>query len=102
MTATSPSSPLKTFTAPTSTSSLELHPKTPLTPYRVEEAKHVFGSDDDTHPGTKHLFNTAKEFYVGGSLEAVNRLEHYDFLDLRCKCQPATVASPAHIAQLCP
>ncbi|KAH0596945.1 hypothetical protein MHUMG1_05253 [Metarhizium humberi] len=49
----------------------------------VKEAKEVFGSDDDTHPGIKHLFSVAKEFYVGGKLEAVARLEHYDFLDLR-------------------
>ncbi|KAG6038723.1 Sulfate adenylyltransferase [Claviceps citrina] len=52
-------------------------------PDKVKEAKEVFGSDDDTHPGVKHLFGVAKEFYVGGKLEAVNRLEHYDFLDLR-------------------
>src|SRR5262249_38056520 len=52
---------------------------------RVKEAKLVFGSDDDTHPGIKYLFSTAKDFYVGGKLEAVNRLEHYDFLELRCK-----------------
>ncbi|KAK7419415.1 Sulfate adenylyltransferase [Neonectria punicea] len=52
-------------------------------PDKVKEAKLVFGSDDDTHPGVKYLFSTAKEFYLGGKLEAVNRLEHYDFLDLR-------------------
>ncbi|OAQ68374.1 sulfate adenylyltransferase [Pochonia chlamydosporia 170] len=52
-------------------------------PDKVKEAKEVFGSDDDTHPGVKHLFSAAKEFYVGGKLEAVARLEHYDFLDLR-------------------
>ncbi|QUC19867.1 uncharacterized protein UV8b_04108 [Ustilaginoidea virens] len=52
-------------------------------PDKVKEAKEVFGSDDDSHPGVKHLFNVAKEFYVGGKLEAVSRLEHYDFLDLR-------------------
>lgn len=57
---------------------------------RVKEAKEVFGSDDDTHPGTKHLFSVAKEFYVGGKLEAVARLEHYDFLDLRCKPTKST------------
>jgi sulfate adenylyltransferase len=45
----------------------------------------VFGSDDDTHPGVKHLFSVAKDFYIGGKLEAISRLEHYDFLDLRCK-----------------
>ncbi|KAK0390753.1 hypothetical protein NLU13_0256 [Sarocladium strictum] len=52
-------------------------------PDKVKEAVEVFGSDDDTHPGVKHLFTIAKEFYVGGKLEAINRLEHYDFLDLR-------------------
>lgn len=51
---------------------------------RVQEAKLVFGSDDDTHPGIKHLFSVARDFYVGGKLEAISRLEHYDFLDLRC------------------
>lgn len=64
---------------------------------RVKEAKEVFGSDDDTHPGVKHLFSVAKEFYVGGKLEAINRLEHYDFLDLRCKPeepQPTCQCSP--------
>ncbi|KHO00976.1 Sulfate adenylyltransferase [Metarhizium album ARSEF 1941] len=52
-------------------------------PDKVKEAKEVFGSDDDTHPGIKHLFSVSKEFYLGGKLEAVARLEHYDFLDLR-------------------
>ncbi|KAF4984432.1 hypothetical protein FZEAL_395 [Fusarium zealandicum] len=52
-------------------------------PDKVNEAKKVFGSDDDTHPGVKYLFSSAKEFYVGGKLEAIDRLEHYDFLDLR-------------------
>lgn len=31
----------------------------------------------------KYLFNIAHEYYVGGKLEAVNRLQHYDFVDLR-------------------
>ncbi|PNY29436.1 Sulfate adenylyltransferase [Tolypocladium capitatum] len=52
-------------------------------PDKVKEAMDVFGSDDDTHPGVRHLIYAAREFYVGGKLEAVNRLEHYDFLDLR-------------------
>ncbi|KAL5598329.1 hypothetical protein BROUX41_003612 [Berkeleyomyces rouxiae] len=52
-------------------------------PDKVNEAIKVFGSDDDTHPGVKHLFDVAQEFYIGGKVEAVNRLAHYDFLDLR-------------------
>ena len=53
---------------------------------RVLEAKEVFGSDDEAHPAVKYLFRTAADFYVGGKVEAVNRLQHYDFVDLRCKC----------------
>lgn len=52
---------------------------------RVNESIKVFGSDDDTHPGVKYLLSTAKQFYVGGKVEAIQRLEHYDFLDLRCE-----------------
>jgi sulfate adenylyltransferase len=54
-----------------------------LSENRVNEAIKVFGSDDDTHPGVKYLLSTAKDYYVGGKLEAIQRLEHYDFLDLR-------------------
>ena len=47
----------------------------------------MFGSsDDETHPAIKYLFRSVQQFYVGGSIEAVDRLEHYDFLDLRCEC----------------
>lgn len=50
---------------------------------RVKEAKEVFGGDAD-HPAVKYLNNTAGEFYVGGKVDAVNRLEHYDYVALRC------------------
>lgn len=53
--------------------------------YRVLEAKEVFGSDDEAHPAIKYLFRTAGEYYVGGKVEAINRLQHYDFVDLRCR-----------------
>jgi sulfate adenylyltransferase len=49
----------------------------------VEEAKQVFGGDEE-HPAVKYLYNTAQEFYVGGKIDAVNRLEHYDYVALRC------------------
>ncbi|KLU90655.1 sulfate adenylyltransferase [Magnaporthiopsis poae ATCC 64411] len=51
-------------------------------PDKQLEAKEVFGGDPE-HPAVNYLLNTAKEFYVGGTLEAVNRLQHYDFVDLR-------------------
>ncbi len=52
-------------------------------PDKVKEAKEVFGGDEE-HPAVKYLNNTAGEFYVGGKLDAINRLEHYDYVALRC------------------
>jgi ATP sulfurylase len=54
-----------------------------LTVYRTKEAREVFGGDEE-HPAVKYLYNTAREFYVGGKLDAINRLEHYDYVALRC------------------
>lgn len=56
---------------------------------RVLEAKEVFGGDEE-HPAVSYLYNTAREFYVGGKVEAINRLQHYDFVDLRCKTPSRT------------
>jgi len=52
-------------------------------PDKAKEAKEVLGGDEE-HPAIKYLFNTAKEFYVGGKLDAVNKLDHYDYVGLRC------------------
>ncbi|KXJ90557.1 sulfate adenylyltransferase [Microdochium bolleyi] len=52
-------------------------------PNKELEATEVFGGVDETHPAVKYLFKEAGDFYVGGKVEAINRLEHYDFLDLR-------------------
>jgi ATP sulfurylase len=54
-----------------------------LTFYRKKEAREVFGGDEE-HPAVKYLYNTAREFYIGGKLDAINRLEHYDYVALRC------------------
>jgi sulfate adenylyltransferase len=51
--------------------------------HRQKEAKEVFGGDEE-HPAIKYLHNTVKEFYVGGKVDAVNRLDHYDYGALRC------------------
>lgn len=52
------------------------------TPDKNKEAKEVFGGDAD-HPAVKYLFNTAGDVYVGGKLEAIDRLMHYDYVALR-------------------
>ncbi|KAL3426100.1 Sulfate adenylyltransferase [Phlyctema vagabunda] len=51
-------------------------------PDKVKEAKEVFGGDLE-HPAVKYLNNTAGEYYVGGKIDAINRLEHYDYVALR-------------------
>ncbi|KAK6063000.1 sulfate adenylyltransferase [Seiridium cupressi] len=51
-------------------------------PDKELEAKEVFGGDEE-HPAVAYLYKTAGEFYVGGKIEAINRLQHYDFVDLR-------------------
>ena len=54
-----------------------------LTSSRKKEGKDVFGGDEE-HPAIKYLYNTVEEFYVGGKVEAVNKLDHYDYVALRC------------------
>ena len=51
-------------------------------PDKQKEAKEVFGGDPD-HPAVKFLFNQTGKFYVGGKIEAIDRLMHYDYVGLR-------------------
>lgn len=51
---------------------------------RTKEALKVLGGDDE-HPAIRYLHDTAGEFYVGGKLDAISRLSHYDYVGLRCK-----------------
>lgn len=66
--------------------------------HRALEAKEVFGSDDEAHPAIKYLFRTAGDYYVGGKVEAINRLQHYDFVDLRCRS--SLLATPLEMSLL--
>ncbi|KAH0844557.1 sulfate adenylyltransferase [Fonsecaea monophora] len=51
-------------------------------PDKKKEAQEVFGGDPE-HPAIKYLMQSTKEFYVGGKIEAVNKLNHYDYVALR-------------------
>jgi hypothetical protein len=53
-----------------------------LTLYRQKEAKEVLGGDPE-HPAVKYLFEQTHENYVGGKIEAIDRLMHYDYVALR-------------------
>lgn len=51
-------------------------------PDKTVEAEKVFRGDPE-HPAIKYLNNIVKEYYVGGKLQAINRLNHYDYVALR-------------------
>ena len=51
-------------------------------PDKKKEADKVFGGDPE-HPAIKYLNDSTKELYVGGKVQAVNRLNHYDYVALR-------------------
>ena len=55
---------------------------TRLTLNRAREAREVFGGDCE-HPAIKYLNNTVKDHYVGGKIQAITRLNHYDYVALR-------------------
>ena len=49
---------------------------------RQREAKDVFGGDEE-HPAIRYLMHKTHDYYMGGKLDAISRLEHYDYVDLR-------------------
>ncbi|KAH8703769.1 ATP sulfurylase [Talaromyces proteolyticus] len=51
-------------------------------PDKTKEAQLVFGGDEE-HPAIKYLNTQVQEFYIGGKVEAVNKLNHYDYVALR-------------------
>ena len=51
-------------------------------PDKKKEAQEVFGGDPE-HPAIKVLMTATKEFYIGGKIQAVNKLTHYDYVALR-------------------
>jgi sulfate adenylyltransferase len=47
------------------------------------EAEAVFGTNDTKHPGVNYLFNRAGAWYLGGSVQLLQKPKHYDFAELR-------------------
>jgi sulfate adenylyltransferase len=52
-------------------------------PDKALEAQHVFGTEDEAHPGVNHLLHRTYPVYVGGRLRGVEAPTHYDFKHLR-------------------
>jgi sulfate adenylyltransferase len=52
-------------------------------PDKDREAKAVFGTTDDSHPGVNYLLKRANPVYLGGRLTGFEAPTHYDFKHLR-------------------
>ena len=52
-------------------------------PDKKIEAECIFRTTDTTHPGVHYLMNHSQAYYVGGSLEALTPIQHFDFTHLR-------------------
>ena len=52
-------------------------------PEKTDEARAVYGTDDDTHPGVAHLLRSAHPVYVGGPVYGIEPPLHYDHRALR-------------------
>lgn len=53
------------------------------TPDRSEEARRVYGSDDELHPAVHYLLNDSQPVYLGGTLRGLQLPHHYDCAHLR-------------------
>jgi sulfate adenylyltransferase len=60
-----------------------LHVEDVWQPDRQAEAKAVFNTTSDAHPGVDYLINKANPWYVGGKIEGLQAPSHYDFKNLR-------------------
>ena len=53
------------------------------TPDKSDEAREVFGTEDELHPAVNYLNNIAGAVYLGGKIKGVEAPKHYDFGQLR-------------------
>lgn len=60
-----------------------LHVEEVWRPDREAEAEQVFGATHREHPGVSYLVERTKPFYVGGRIEGVQPIAHYDYRPLR-------------------
>ena len=47
------------------------------------EGEQVFGTTNPEHPAVAYLLQKTNPFYVGGTIQSVEAVRHYDFVDIR-------------------
>jgi sulfate adenylyltransferase len=60
-----------------------LHVEEVWQPDKKAEAKSVFKSTSNAHPGVDYLLNKSHAWYIGGRVEGLQAAAHYDFRSLR-------------------
>lgn len=50
---------------------------------REKEARKIYGTLDDTHPGVSYLLKNTADYYLGGRFEVISYPLHFDFKHLR-------------------
>ena len=50
---------------------------------KKHEAKSIYGTLDENHPGVNYLFNHVNDYYIGGEVQLVQLPHHYDYQLLR-------------------
>ncbi len=60
-----------------------LHVEDVWRPDREAEAQAVFGTTNHEHPGVAHLLDRTGSVYVGGRIEGLQPVSHYDYKELR-------------------
>ena len=48
-----------------------------------EEAKLVYGTDDQHHPAVNYMFNIGNKVYIGGEIKKISMPNHYDYRQYR-------------------
>ncbi len=61
----------------------KLHVEDVFKPDLYEECEKVFGTTDTNHPYVSIILSNPDVYYVGGKVEQLNLIPHYDFQDLR-------------------
>ena len=46
---------------------------------KTKEAKLIYGTTDENHPGVHYLYHSIENYYIGGNLELSELPKHYDY-----------------------
>lgn len=52
-------------------------------PDKKKEAEAIYGTQDKDHFGVKYLFDKTNDYYLGGQVTKISKIEHYDYKNLR-------------------